>query len=197
MLAEAGRLGVVMTRMKLAKLLYLADVEAAQEFGKPLSGIEWRWLHYGPFNNELLTIENSLVGEGLIQRDVTNNFFGSPEYRLRISDEIDFDAAVGPEFLAHIRSVLSKWGSESPTALKDRTYATAPMVEAQVEGANGELLDLDVPRPIPDISVVLREYAAFRDALPEEDEPVEFGATTEIVEILAVNRHIANQHLLG
>jgi antitoxin component HigA of HigAB toxin-antitoxin module len=70
------------------------------------------------------------------------------------------------------------------------------MVEAQAGGANGEMLDLDVPQPIPDISAVLNEFAAFRDALTEDDAPVEFGATAEIVEVLAVNRRITNQHPL-
>jgi len=53
--------------MKLAKLLYLADLRAVKELGRPGSGVEWRWWHYGPFSKLLLVVEDDLVSAGVSQ----------------------------------------------------------------------------------------------------------------------------------
>src|SRR4051812_30721320 len=66
---EAARLqGYVITRLKLAKLLYLSDLSAVREGDNPVSGIEWKWLDHGPFNNVLQFLENDLVRSEVIGR---------------------------------------------------------------------------------------------------------------------------------
>jgi hypothetical protein len=40
--------GATLTRTKLVKLLYLIDVARAEGLGRTLTGLQWRFLHYGP-----------------------------------------------------------------------------------------------------------------------------------------------------
>jgi hypothetical protein len=79
LLSAAPAQGAVITRTKMAKLLYLADLQAVDDLGRPGSGVQWRWLHYGPFSNALLTIEDDLVSDGIVERQTTENYFGSIE----------------------------------------------------------------------------------------------------------------------
>lgn len=61
--------GYIITRLTMAKLLYLADLAAVREGDEPVSGVEWRWLNHGPFNNALQFLENDLVSAGMVRRD--------------------------------------------------------------------------------------------------------------------------------
>ena len=46
----------------LIKLVYLVDVECWRKLGKPATGLEWRFHHYGPYSAEL-------------ERDINDNTF--------------------------------------------------------------------------------------------------------------------------
>src|SRR5687767_6630928 len=66
---EAARIrGIQITRTKIAKLLYLADLRAIEDNRPPVSGVEWKWLEHGPYNNDLLFLENELVSHKVITR---------------------------------------------------------------------------------------------------------------------------------
>ena len=41
------------TRTKVAKLLYLVDVEYYRRHGRTLTELAWRFLHYGPYAVEI------------------------------------------------------------------------------------------------------------------------------------------------
>lgn len=67
-LDTAREYGYTVTRTTLAKLLYFADLEAVEQGSDPISGLEWRWRHHGPYDNTLLHIEDELVS----RRQVTS-----------------------------------------------------------------------------------------------------------------------------
>lgn len=50
-----------MTRMKVAKLLYLVDLEAVRSTGCLATDVRWQWLDYGPFSTALYEVEDDLV----------------------------------------------------------------------------------------------------------------------------------------
>ncbi len=82
LLGIAAARNLRMSRMKVAKLLYLADLRSVEHDGVAGSGVVWQWRHYGPFSNSLKRVENALVANGDIEMDVRRTWYGSKEYRL-------------------------------------------------------------------------------------------------------------------
>lgn len=131
-----------MTRMKAAKLLYLADLRSIEQDGIKGSGVAWRWREFGPFDDELLKIERALSSQGRIEVNQTrwgvgNNKRNDVRALTTSSSLVDN----GDDFLAHIESILEEYGSWNATQLKNHTYKTIPMIEAQENEAVDELLD--------------------------------------------------------
>lgn len=58
--------GATLTRTKLVKLLYLIDVSRAEGLGRTLTGLHWRFLHYGPYAPELGATLEKLEHRGAI-----------------------------------------------------------------------------------------------------------------------------------
>jgi uncharacterized phage-associated protein len=169
LLAAARAQGTIITRTKLAKLLYLADLRAVEELGRPGSGVEWRWWHYGPFSKLLQSVEEDLVSAGVVEREATENYYGGAEFRLRLGREVPVD--VDAQFAVIIESIVLEYGNLAASSLRDLTYQTAPMREAQRENAHGKVLDLLTGHPVPEIAPVLASFREVLDRLgPQEDE---------------------------
>lgn len=194
-LAAARRL--LMSRMKVAKLLYLADLRSVEHEGTAGSGVVWQWRHYGPFSNGLKSVEEDLVTNGDIELDVTRTRFGNREYRLAAPPLhlAEFESTDG--FLAHLDAVLEEHGRRSATELKDLTYRTEPMREAQAEGRKEAILDLGERRPIPDATETLAQFQQMLDNNVADDAPLPRGCSEEILEPLRAARAQANEILLG
>jgi uncharacterized phage-associated protein len=181
LLAAARAQGTIITRTKLAKLLYLADLRAVHELGRTGSGVEWRWWHYGPFSKLLQSVEDDLVAAGVIGREVTENYYGSTEYRLSLGREVPVD--VDAQFAVIIEGIVLEYGNLGASSLRDLTYQTKPMQEAQRENARGEVLDLLSGHPVPEIAPVLARFQQVLDGLgAQEDEGDISGLTDEIVD---------------
>lgn len=195
LLELAASRNVWMTRTKSAKLLYLADLRSVERDGVAGSGVVWQWFHYGPFSDDLYGVERQLAASGDIIVEETSNFFGSPEYHLRaISVTTSLDGA--DRFLAHLDAVLSEHGDLSPTELKNLTYETEPMREAQADGERNVILDLGDTAPIPDASATLRRFQRMLDNHVDDEEPAPPGCNPEILNPLRASRARANRILL-
>ncbi len=161
-LQAAARRRYSVTRMKLAKLLYLCDLEAVRAGQKPFTGVTWKWLNYGPYSYALKDLEEELVEDGSVERRTTNNFYGSVEYQLRPLVAVpDIDETAQ----AIVEAVMDRYGMLAPSSLKDETYQTEPMVTAQERGERGVVLDLLEARPVPDIAPALGVLRKVRDRL--------------------------------
>lgn len=169
LLAAARAQGAGITRTKAAKLLYLADLRAIETLGRPGSRVQWRWLNYGPFSYSLLSIEDDLVRAGIIGRETSENFYGSPVHRLRLERPVSVD--VDEEFADIVEQIVSEYGHLAASSLRDVTYQTAPMLEAQRDHARGQPLDLLSGRPVPDLTSALHRFQGVLDRLePQADE---------------------------
>ncbi|MEO5920653.1 MAG: type II toxin-antitoxin system antitoxin SocA domain-containing protein, partial [Pseudolysinimonas sp.] len=169
LLSAARTSGFVITRMKLAKLLYLADVRATESLGHAGSGFTWKWLNYGPYDMAIEAVEKGLHDRKIIEHDVTANYYGSPEHRLRLRfmPQIEVDAA----YAEIVGAIVLEYGAHSPTTLKDLTYETPPMLAAQELNIRGVVLDLTTPRPVPDMTDRLAEFnEILRVQPPQETE---------------------------
>jgi uncharacterized phage-associated protein len=194
LLAAARAQGAIITRTKAAKLLYLADLRAVEKIGRPGSGVEWRWLHYGPFSLRLLSIEEDHVGFGVIGRETTQNYFGGVEYRLRLSRaaSIDIDA----EFAEIIEHVVLEYGEWAASSLRDLTYQTPPMLEAQRESVRGEALDLLSGHPVPDMTPALNRFQTILDRVGRQEDEGDLSALTEEIADWAPHRADATRALI-
>ena len=189
-----------MSRTKVAKLLYLADLRSINHDGTPGSGVAWQWLKHGPFSDRLLHVENDLVAAGHVTMNRTRNWYGKPEYRLsaparsvELLDESD-------RYIAHLDAVLAEHGHLSATELKDLTYDTEPMLEARDGGERGGFLDLGESAPLPDMTGVvgkLQQQLTELESRDEEDGSAPAGCSEELLVPLQSARAEANRILLA
>lgn len=144
-LQASSELGFVMSRTKVAKLLYLADLEYARRTGSQGSDVDWIWYNYGPYDTDLLTIERELEADGSIRCETAAVAVKDErwvENRLVLVEHIQLsDEEVDREFLSIVREMVGDYGGWSATRIKNFTYATPPMIKAQEE-ERGVSLDI-------------------------------------------------------
>ena len=131
-----------LNKTELVKLVYLVDVECCRSLGRPATGLEWRFHHYGPYSAEL-------------ERDVNDNAFihafgdRNSGYGFALSREWrDIHAAFNASFDPAVRrvadSVARQWGLEPLETLLEYVYfETEPMQDAR----RGETLDFSKIQP--------------------------------------------------
>ena len=154
--------GYVVTRLKMAKLLYLADLAAVRQGDEPVSGVEWRWLNHGPFNNALQFLENDLVNAGMVRRDPY--YYG---YQVRLVQD-PVGAILPADELALLERTLAEFGDLAASSLKDLSYQTPPMLDAQERG-QGVVLDLSLARPRPKLGALTARMSRVLKRLPEQE----------------------------
>lgn len=194
-LASARRIGATITRIKLAKLLYLADLRAVQSDSAAGSGLTWIWDHYGPYDRSLATVERALLEDSAIAVEASMNFYGSPEYRLSLRDAPQYE--IDSRFAKIVDEVVTEYGRFSPTTLKDLTYQTPPMVIAQANGRRNVRLDLSAQRPLPSVGKTISRLRQVSQRLPKRTTS-EFAmdGLVDDVEATRGTRGRANANLL-
>ena len=157
-------------KTKLVKLLYLIDVENYRRRRKTLSGLEWRFYHYGPYAFE---IDNALdeLSFDIPQEEVTTLsghnavvFRTHRELSPRLADHVQLRE------LRLVNDVIQRWGDTDFNSLLNHVYFhTEPMKDAK----RGDLLDFSTvqrhrvnPSPVPQLPPSrLDEYRArFKEA---------------------------------
>lgn len=166
LLEASAREGVELTRTKVAKLLYLADLRAVEDDLRPASGLPWIWYNYGPWANVLTQVEDALVRDGVADRTTGENYYGSKQVwlSLRSAPQYEIDA----RFAAIVAAVVHDFGRLTPSSLKDLTYATPPMIEAQ-KGNRGVRLDLEGQRPVRSLGTAMKRLARHRLGVKASD----------------------------
>jgi len=194
LLRAARRLGLTITRTKVAKLLYLADLQAVDEGLTPPSGVEWMWLDHGPYSNTLMFLENDLVRSGAVLRE--EYYFG---YSLRLVEDLALEFELSEEDRSFVESVVADLGRLTAGTLKDMSYQTPPMVDAQKRGVRGVVLDLSLARrPMPTLTKTSRRLCAALARLEDqEDDPGVMDDLVAEVAALAPTRQRVNAKLLG
>ena len=130
--ARARDRDITLTQTKLVKLLYLIDVERVRRGARPLTGLTWRFFHYGPYALELPETLRTL--EDRLQ---TRQWQGAVLYGGAR------DAPEGNEWPPATRrvvdTIVDRFAPLELNELLDHVYfRTGPMVDAR----RGDLLDL-------------------------------------------------------
>ncbi|MFH9393973.1 Panacea domain-containing protein [Streptomyces sp. NPDC017556] len=182
LLLAARAKGVLINRTKIAKLLYLADLRAVDRLGKPYSGIIWMWLDHGPFNTTLYRVERDLIVAGVVQSEEVVRDFGAREVLFRYIGEPS-DLEIDRRFAEIVGEVVEEFGHLAASSLRDMSYQTEPMKEAQEGGARGVVLDLFGRQPVPPLGGLLAGMQArLQELEPQHDEGDPTAMFTELDE---------------
>ena len=124
-----GREGTT-PRVRLAKLLYLFDVEYYRVHGRPFTRLQWRFLHYGPYDTAL---------EPYLGSDEVTTASGHRAYVARGSyEDVSVDNILTLSDRMILDHIVQQWGLEDLPVLLDYVYfGTEPMENV----ARGEVLD--------------------------------------------------------
>jgi len=188
--------GFAITATKLAKLLYFADLESVKGGGDPISGLEWRWRKFGPFDNKLIDIERELIEQGRL----TSEPYYESGRRLRLvpsRHDYDYIDILGTHDVEVIRLAVRRFGQYAAVTIRDLSYQTPPMVDAQVRGRES-VLNLDLVRPVPKFRGAVARSRVVLARLGDQHDDAE--AQDEIVvelNALAEERTAATARLLG
>lgn len=130
-------------RTTLVKYLYLLDVYMAEENeGKTITGLEWKFQHYGPFSGQLarhledMTNKQVIISQLLVTDTEDKEFvLYSLNANKRFEDfqRIGIPSSVKLKLLADMK----RYGKNLPSLLDRVYFNTAPMNDAQP----GEVLD--------------------------------------------------------
>ncbi|WP_155126429.1 hypothetical protein [[Actinomadura] parvosata] len=196
LLAVARAAGVRLSRAKLAGLLYLVDLRAAEEGILCGSGVEWRASRQGPCSRALAEVEHGLSEAGVIQvEDRADPFTGCTEGVVHLIDapQMVIDTALSEV----VDAVLAEHGRWSAGQLHEFALQTAPMREAITRGLPDARLDLSGGPPLPDLGTGLDRLRAWarHNPLPE-DEPGSVDGLVEESRQLTEHRAEATRHLL-
>ncbi len=125
-------------KTKLVKLLYLVDVENYRRRRRTLTGLEWRFYHYGPYAFEideaLEILEFDIPQESVGTGGGHNAIVFRPDWNLRSR----IGSHIRSAELSLVNRILREWGEVELNPLLDHVYFnTEPMKEA----IRGEILD--------------------------------------------------------
>ncbi|GAA4221611.1 putative phage-associated protein [Streptosporangium album] len=196
-LKAAREQGFEITKTKLAKLLYMADLRAVEIGSVQFTGATWRWDNYGPYDAALAHTEYELADSELIDRNdsrLSDDSFGACVLTL----VVDIEDPLPGESMQIVRDTVRRHGSKSSTALRDLSYKTPPMVEAQAGAERGVLLDLSRVRRRNQVKALLARAKARRPHRPLQENDPGVGAEL-LVELMTSTDSIrrANGKVLG
>ena len=125
-----------LSKTALVKLVYLVDVEYWRRYGKSVSGLEWRFHHYGPYAAELdREIDDNPLFLVHGSRRTGYGFSPSPAWR---EIQATFNTNYEPVVKSIADGVVKQWGLENLDTILEYVYfETEPMQDAE----RGETLD--------------------------------------------------------
>ncbi len=132
-----------MLRTTLVKFLYLLDVYTAEHnAGKPISGSEWRFLHFGPFSPQIASVLEDLSAQHAMLADQRETEDGDKEFVLyslsdwqRVADLRQL--GIPGSIQTRLHADFKRYGKDLPSLLDYVYFRTTPMTDAQP----GDVLD--------------------------------------------------------
>lgn len=167
LLAMAGSMELEITRTKLAKLLYFADISSVECDGITGSGVAWHYMEHGPYDDVLREVEDDLVKRGLVHKNTGPRPEGGERNVLTVKD---LSITVPDDFSGHVQTVLDEMGDWKSAELKDRAYSTQPMAAA----SRDDLLDFTTVGHL-----TLADIDASISKVPYDPSDCTFHASTE------------------
>ncbi|WP_096907002.1 Panacea domain-containing protein [Dietzia sp. WMMA184] len=193
LLKRASDRGVEITTTKVAKFLYLADLRSVELYGESFSGFTWTWDNHGPWDSTIYRSAETLEAQGIVKTtEASYGRFNGKRFELVSMTQ----ETVDHRFASIIDVLLDDYGNCTASALRDLTYNTPPMLEAQRCGARGVKLDLHGGGPVPQASSVKARLRALRDRLPAQRDEGDLSAMLDEHDEWSDTRRRANGEIL-
>jgi hypothetical protein len=149
---------VSLTRLRLVKFLYLADLFFARETsGEVLTDLPWAFVHYGPYCNEAVSQIDAAVNLGLIEEEPHESKYGDKDfysYRTRIEEQPVLPSDLPTYVSSELKWAIKKWGEDSGGLLDYVYFETEPMHNVNP----GDLLDFShVRKPVKEPQFFMRK----------------------------------------
>jgi hypothetical protein len=146
-----------LSKTALVKLVYLVDVEHWRRYGRPVTGLEWRFHHYGPYSTELdREIDDNPLFQVHGSRRTGYGFSSSPAWR---EIQAAFNTNYEPVVKSIADGVARQWGLETLDTILEYVYfETEPMQDAE----RGETLDFSKIQ-VEEISIQREPRLSFSD----------------------------------
>lgn len=166
---EAARQRATLTRTKLVKLLYFVDLKAFEAFGRTVTGVEWRWHHFGPFAYAISETCEEMARNEELEIEQTANWYGSPEFRIK-SALTGYYNPPSSNLLRLVKLVVGDYGRFAASVLGDMSYDTEPMKKATSQGVRGVVIEFESPAPSSaDVKRTVALYANLARATQGEE----------------------------
>ena len=119
-----------LNKTALVKLVYLVEVEHWRRYGRPVTGLEWRFHHYGPYCVEL---DREINDNALFQVfGSSRSGYGFSPSREWEEIQATFNTHYGPAVRRIADDVVKQWGLESLETILEYVYfETEPMQGAE------------------------------------------------------------------
>jgi hypothetical protein len=145
---------VTLTRLRLVKFIYLADLYFARvSKGETLTGLPWAFVYYGPYCSAVLEEIEAAVAAGFVNEEARESKYEDKDYYLYHSvDEVEPEMKGELPFyvMSELRHAIKKWGEDSHGLLDHVYFETEPMRDVR----KGDHLDFtsaqmpSIERPI-------------------------------------------------
>lgn len=157
----ANQRGASLTPIRIVKFLYLLDVYNARiSTGKPLTGWQWRFVHYGPFCGEALDTISDAESKGLIHGEAYKGRLDKETRFYRHSaEEIPepFPTALPHYVCSQIKHAVETWADDTYGLLNHVYFHTEPMIHCRpyeaLDFAQADMPSKEKPiemKPLPD-----------------------------------------------
>lgn len=178
LLAAAETMRLEITRTKMVKLLYLADVQSVEHDRITGSGVAWRWMDYGPYDDVLREVEDDLVKRGLVRRETLPREEGGER---NVLTAVDTSITVPDDFSDHILTTVAEKGDWKIEKLMDYAYETKPMAVA----SQGDTLDFTV---MGHLTMADIEESIGKGPAYDPDECTFYASTEDFIEAMRADR---------
>ena len=115
--------GVLYSKTKLVKLLFLIDKHFANKYGAPLTNVKYRSYFYGPYSGDIESALDYLTENGYITMRYVNDFIAEPYYELTLIELPKFSALSEKE-KEEVRDFISRYVSAPLKDILEEVYQT-------------------------------------------------------------------------
>jgi len=123
--------GVLHSKTKLVKLLYLLDLKAIKELGRTLTGVKFKSYFYGPYSDEIDEVLNYLEELGFISIDKNFSFYTGKEYIVyKLNNVPNFNALTFEE-KNFIRDVIKNYKDKDLEEILMEVYSSEPYIQSE------------------------------------------------------------------
>jgi len=116
-----------LSKTRLTKLVYLVDWKSVQRTGKQATPISWRFHHYGPYVEDVITAARQDSRFDILE---TLNHYGDSKLIVSIRPGVDVEKRLSNDIRNIVDEVIKETSPLYWNAFLSHVYNTAPIAES-------------------------------------------------------------------